>query len=677
MTLSSQLPAAPATATAAVSTIRGLIIDMIENAGCGHPGAALALAPLGYALYHDVLRGDPAAPDWPDRDRLVLSAGHASALQYTLLHVTGYDLTRDDLRAFRRLGSRTPGHPEHGVTPGVEATTGPLGQGLATAVGMALAERLLAERFNRPGLPVVDHHTVVIASDGDLMEGVSQEAISLAGQLGLGKLIVCYDSNGVTIDGHTSLTFDAEDQAARFAASGWQVERAPHFDDPAALAAALRRIRDRRDGRPSLLILETVIGHPAAAVAGSPAAHGGALGPAEARRTKEALGLDPDATFAVTADVAAHLDRRAAGADAHRRWRVLFDRWSTEFPELRREWDRCYEPAPDADGRITAFDVPELSPRNASREIMDRLDTSVPGLAGGAADLVDSTKTAFGAASWFTAARPGRNIAYGVREHAMAAATNGLALHGGVVKPYASTFLSFGDYMRPAVRLSAIMRLPLLWIWTHDSVAIGSDGPTHQPVEHLAGLRAMPHLWVMRPADANETAWCWRPALRRADGPVAFVLARQPLPVLAETRDRAADVARGGYVLWASGGRPGLLLIASGSEVHPALDAGRALAAEGVAVRVVSLPCWELFAAQDQAYRDEVLPPGVVTRLGVEAGSSFGWHRWVGPTGDIVAMDEFGASDDGDVLQEHFGFTVGHVLERARHLLAGAKEAAR
>ncbi|HET6213833.1 MAG TPA: transketolase, partial [Micromonosporaceae bacterium] len=498
-----------------VATIRGLVIDMVERAGNGHVGTALALAPLGYVLYRNMLRLNPDDPLWINRDRLVLSAGHASAWLYALLHLTGHRVGIADLQAFRQLGSLTPGHPEYGRTPGVETTTGPLGQGLATAVGMAIGERLLGEHFNRPGYPVIDHLTVAVASDGDLMEGISQEAISLAGQLGLGKLIVCYDSNGVTIDGHTAISFDREDTEARFRASGWRVVRVKDFNAPDALAAALDRVRDRVD-RPALVIVETEIGYPAEAVRGTPAAHGGPLGAEQARRTKAALGLDPGRAFAVPPEVYDHLDLRGAGRDAQRRWVDLFAAWSAEYPQLRREWDACPDRVP-----VPAFTAgAQLSPRNASALIQESLQHALPTMAGGAADLVDSTKTRFPCAGYFTAGKPARNIAFGVREHAMAAAVNGLALHGGVPKPYGSTFLAFSDYMRPAVRLSAVMGLPVLWIWTHDSVAIGPDGPTHQPVEHLASLRAIPGLWVIRPCDANETGWAWRVALARGDGPV-------------------------------------------------------------------------------------------------------------------------------------------------------------
>nr|BAO20193.1 putative transketolase [Sphaerisporangium sp. SANK 60911] len=657
----------------AVAVIRGLVMDTIERAGSGHPGAALALAPWGYALYRRVLRANPRNPLWPDRDRVVFSAGHVSALQYALLHLSGHPVSLEDLRSFRTLGSATPGHPEHGRTPGVEATTGPLGQGFATAVGMALAERYLAHRFNRPGRPVVDHRTFVLVSDGDLMEGVSQEALSLAGQLRLGRLVVCYDSNQVTIDGTTALTFDQEDQEGRFAASGWAVEHVRDTEDTAALTAALARA-GRGTDRPTLLILHTTIGHPVESIRGTPAAHGGTLGPEVVARTKAAIGLDPARHFDVPEDVRADLDLGQAGAEAEKTWRERFEQWSRTFPELREEWDRCHREA--ASGVPVTLDAAamnrEASPRNASRAALEQLRDRLPTMVGGAADLVDSTKTSFPGEAVYTAAAPGRNIAFGVREHVMATAVNGLALHGGMVKPYGSTFLAFSDYMRPAVRLSALMRLPVLWLWTHDSIAIGPDGPTHQPVEHLASLRAIPGLWVMRPCDANETAQAWQAALARADGPVALILARQVLPNLPETGARAEGVTRGGYVLWEPSRPPSVVLLAAGSEVHPALAAAKRLEEDGLPARVVSLPCWELFEHQDAAYRESVLGPDGLPRLAVEAASPLGWHRWTGPAGAVLGMTGYGASADGATLLAHYGFTAERVAEEARRVHAAA-----
>jgi transketolase len=654
----------PALASRAVAVARGLIIDMIESAGCGHPGAALALAPLGYALYHDVLRINPADPHWPNRDRFVLSNGHASALQYALLHLCGYPLTRDDLAAFRTLGSRTPGHPEHGVTPGVEVSTGPLGQGLATAIGLALAERFLAHHFNRPGFEIVDHRTVVLVSDGDLMEGVSQEAISVAGHLGLGKLVVCYDSNGVTIDGATSLSF-SEDQVRRFEASGWRVERTSAYNDPAALIAVLGEVCGVGSEQPALIVVDTEIGYPVPDRRGTPAAHGGALGAALTGVTKELLGLPPE-PFAVPADVAEHWDRRAVGARRQQAWQDTFEAWGQAYPQLRREWDASRGPVAktvlDQIDGIAAGGT--LAPRDAAKKIMASLETALPTMMGGSADLLDSTKLRFPGHGYFTRQRPDRNIAFGVREHIMAAIVNGAALHGGIAKPYATTFLAFSDYMRPAVRLSAVMGLPVLWIWTHDSIAIGSDGPTHHPVEHLASLRAMPGLWVFRPADATETEVAWRQALARDDGPVALVLARQPLPIL-ERGPGHDDRHRGGYVVYEPDRPPCGVLLATGSEVHLVLAAARELAPE-IPMRVVSLLCWELFEQQERAYQDQVLPPALRLRIALEAGAPLGWHRWVGLDGVVLGMTRFGASADGDVLLEHFGFTVERVLAAVR-----------
>jgi transketolase len=655
----------------AIAVTRGLVMDAIERAGSGHPGAALALAPLAYVLYRQILKADPEDPGWPDRDRLVFSAGHAGLLQYVLLHLCGYRLSMDDLKAFRRLGSPTPGHPERGLAPGIEMSTGPLGQGLASAVGMAIAERQLAGRYNVGGYTVVDHRTFAVVSDGDLMEGVSQEAISIAGHLRLHKLILCYDSNGITIDGTTERTFAGEDQAARFRASGWAVERVEAFNDPAALHEVLARVR-RTAEHPTLVIVKSVIGYPARSVQGRPAAHGGLLGAAEVARTKAAMGLDPEEFFAVPDDVYRHLDLRPSGSAARRNWADTFARWSEEFPDLRAEWDRVHSDGPPPKLDVPVFETGiELPPHKASKVIMDALADALPTMSGGAADLLDSTKTAV-ADAVYAAGSPARNLAFGVREHAMAAVVNGLALHGGITKPFGSTFLVFSDYMRPAVRLSALMGLPVLWLWTHDSVLIGPDGPTHQPVEHLPSLRAMPGLHVMRPCDANETAAAWQVAAARTDGPVALLLARQMLPNLAETAGRAPDIARGGYVLWDPPRPAELVIVATGSEIHPALAAARTLTDEGVPARLVSLPCWDLFEQQSPEYRESVLLEGIRPRLGVEAAAPLGWERWLGPRSATVAMRSFGASAPADQLAEHFGFTAADVVRAARDLMTAA-----
>ena len=659
----------------AVDTIRTLAMDAVQRAGAGHPGTAMALAPLAYTLYTRSLRVNPAKPAWPDRDRFVLSAGHACILQYAALHLTGYDLSLDELRAFRQWGSLTPGHPESHVTPGVETTTGPLGQGFGNAVGMAMAERFLAERYNRPGHTVVDHHVYVIASDGDLMEGVCQEAASIAGHFGLGKLVVCFDDNRITIDGSTTVSFDTEDQEARFEAYGWHVQRVADVNDLEMLEAALEAARAEAE-RPSLISIRSHIAYPAPRAQDTARAHGAPLGEDEVRRTKEALGWDPDEHFVVPDGVYAHMDLRERGRALEQQWRERFEAWSAAFPELRRDWEQAWSGRPDpafAAALPTFGTEKKVATRSAASRIMNAFRSYAPTMVGGAADLAESTKTEFEGGGLFSKVHAGRNIPFGIREHAMGAIVNGLSLHGGMVKPYGSTFLIFSDYMRPAVRLSALMRLPVVWVWTHDSVAVGEDGPTHQPVEHFMALRAIPHLWVVRPCDANETTAAWKVALEREDGPVALLLSRQDLPVLDRDETASADgLERGAYVLWeapSGNGEPDLVLVATGSEVWMALEAAKSLAEQGVGARVVSMPCWELFEAEPQEYRDEVLPPDVKARLAVEAGSSLGWWRWVGDHGDVVGLDRFGASAPGATVLAELGFSADAIASRALALL--------
>jgi transketolase len=660
--------------TLSVDTIRVLAMDAVQEANAGHPGTAMALAPAAYVLYREVVRGNPANPAWPDRDRFVLSAGHACVLQYAALHLAGYDVTLDDLRSFRQWGSRTPGHPEHGHTPGVETTTGPLGQGLANAVGMAMAERFLAQRYNRPGHTVVDHRVYVVASDGDLMEGVASEACSLAGAFGLGKLVVLYDDNRITIDGTTALSFDSEDKGKRFEAYGWHVEHVSDVNDLAALRRAIAAAEAETE-RPSLLVVRSHIAYPAPRAIDTAKAHGAPLGDAEVRATKEVLGWDPNETFAVPAEVYEHMSLREKGAALEVEWRARLEAWRAAFPVLAEDWDRAWarELAPGWQEALPRFDpetTPKLATRAAGGRVMAGFQRHAPTMVGGAADLVESTRTVFDGAGTFARAFAGRNIPFGVREHGMGAIVNGLAVHGGMVKPFGSTFLIFSDYMRPSVRLSALMGLPVVWVWTHDSIGLGEDGPTHQPVEHVSSLRAIPNLWVVRPADANETAVAWKVALERRDGPVALLLTRQDVPVF--DPEAVAGAERGGYVLRdaANGdGLPDLLLLATGSEVSVALAAADLLAGEGVAARVVSLPCWELFDAQPPEYRDEVLPPDVDVRLAVEAGVAHGWHRYVGAGGDVVSVERYGASAPGATVMKEYGFTPEHVAERARTLL--------
>jgi transketolase len=662
-------------------------MDAVQKANSGHPGTAMALAPLAYTLYRRLLRLNPGDTSWRDRDRFVLSAGHACVLQYALTHLCGYELSLDDLESFRQWGSRTPGHPERGHTPGIEVTTGPLGQGVANAVGMAMAERFLAERFNRPGYEVVDHHTYAICSDGDMMEGVSQEAASIAGHFGLGKLIVCYDDNRITIDGTTSISFDTENHVARMHADGWHVQRVENSEDVEALHRALLAARAEKE-RPSFIAVRSHIAYPAPNAVDTAKAHGAPLGEEEVRATKEAMGFDPDATFAVDERVYEHMSLRETGAAAQQAWEQREAKWRERYPKLAEDWDQAWS------GRLLegwqaalpTFQAGEkIATRSAGQKAMGAIGPFSPTMAGGAADLVESTKTVFEGAGEYSRVHTGRNIPFGIREHAMGAIVNGLAAHGGMVKPYGSTFLIFSDYMRPSVRLSALMGLPVMWVWTHDSVALGEDGPTHQPVEHYAALRAIPRLWVIRPADANETAVAWRVGLEREDGPVALLLSRQNLPVLDRSEVAPADgLDRGGYVLWdsssagpstsgpdgrAGGSGPDLVLIATGSEVTPTLEAGRELAAQGTRVRVVSMPCMELFEAQHSDYRESVIPRDVRARLAVEAGVSMSWWKWVGDHGEVIGVDRFGASAPGTTVLEKLGFTAESIAARARALL--------
>jgi transketolase len=656
-----------------IDTIRALAMDAVQQANAGHPGTAMALAPLAYTLYAKTMWHNPANPAWPGRDRFVLSAGHACILQYAALHLAGYDVTLDDLRSFRQWGSRTPGHPEHGHTAGVETTTGPLGQGFANGVGIAIAERFLAERYNRPHHQLIDYHVYAICSDGDLMEGVTQEAASIAGHLRLGQLVYFYDDNHITIDGSTAVSFTTEDKARRFEANGWHVERVADSEDLDAISAAIDAAH--ADERPSLIIVRSHIAYPAPNAIDTSKSHGAPLGDAEIRAAKEAMGFDPDASFVVPDAVREHMAAVAArGAELEQGWNERFERWSAAFPELRRDWDLDRTGAP-RDGWLDALPVfaagDEIATRDAGKTVMQALKPYTPTMVGGAADLVESTKTEFEGAGIFASTHAGRNIAFGIREHAMGAIVNGIALDPAMLKPYGSTFLIFSDYMRPAVRLSALVGLPSVWVWTHDSVGVGEDGPTHQPVEHHMTLRAIPNLWYVRPGDANETAIAWRIALERRGGPVALALSRQKLPVLDRSEVAAAEGAlRGAYTLWQrSEGTPDAIVIATGSELPIALEGARAASGN---VRVVSMPCWELFLEQPQAYRDEVLPPSVRARLSVEAGITFGWERWVGDDGASVGVDRFGASAPAGRIYEELGLTPEHVTAQIADLLARA-----
>jgi transketolase len=651
-----------------IDTIRALSMDAVQQANAGHPGTAMALAPIAYLLYTEVLRHNPASPHWPDRDRFVLSAGHACVLQYSALHLSGYNLSLEELKRFRQWQSATPGHPERGHTEGVEITTGPLGQGVANGVGMGFAERFLAARFNRPHHEIVDHRIYAICSDGDLMEGLSYEAASLAGTNGLGRLVYFYDDNRISIDGTTEISF-TEDRGARFEALGWHVQHVADVNDLDALRAAIAEAQ-AETARPSIVVVRSHIAYPAPHAIDTAKSHGSPLGADEVAATKEAMGWDPELHFHVPDEVYAHMNRVDGGNELETAWRQRFETWAQAFPRERETWDAAWT------GRIGAWELPEftagegLATRDAGKAVMQAFKDAVPTMIGGAADLVESTKTEFTGGGLFSASWVGRNIPFGIREHAMGSIVNGIAAHGGCVKPYGSTFLIFSDYMRPAVRLSALMGLPVVWAWTHDSVGLGEDGPTHQPVETYAALRAIPNLWFVRPADANETAWAWKIALERQDGPVALSLSRQKVPTLDRSEVApASGLERGAYTLWESSPSPELILLATGAEVGLALEAGRRLAGEGTAVRVVSMPCWELFEEQPAEYRDEVLPPDVGARLSIEPGVALGWHKWVGDHGDSISIEHFGASAPGATVLEQFGYNPDNVVARAAALL--------
>jgi transketolase len=656
-----------------INTIRFLAADAVQQAKSGHPGLPMGAAPMAYVLWTRFLRHNPANPAWPDRDRFVLSAGHGSMLLYALLHLTGYELPLDELRRFRQWGSRTPGHPEYGLTPGVEATTGPLGQGLANAVGMAIAERHLAQRFNRPGHTVVDHHTYVICSDGDLMEGVAAEASSLAGHLGLGRLIVLYDDNQVSLAGRAALSF-SEDVCGRFEGLGWHTESVADGNDLDAIDTAVRKAR-AETARPSLVAVRTVIGYGAPKKAGSHEAHGEPLGEDELRGAKHALGWPAEPMFWLPEPAVARFRQAVdAGARAEAGWRARLDAWRRAFPDLAAEWDEglARSLTPGWDGDLPRFPPgTPVATRDASGAVLGAVSPRLPHLVGGDADLAPSTKTLVkGAGSFLRDTPGGRHLHFGVREHAMGSIANGVTYHGGLLV-FCGTFFVFSDYMRAAVRLAALSELPVVYVWTHDSIGVGEDGPTHQPVEHLASLRAMPNLVVIRPADATETVVAWQVALARRHGPTALVLTRQKVPVLDRAVYAPAEgLRRGAYVLAdAAGGPPELVLIGTGSEVHLVLAAQAALAQGGIRARAVSMPSWELFLAEPPEYREAVLPRAVPRRLAVEAGATLGWERWVGADGAVVGLDRFGASAPGETVLRELGFTTEHVVARARALL--------
>ena len=655
-----------------INTVRALAMDAVEKAKSGHPGMPMGAAPMAYVLWTRFLRHNPSDPLWPNRDRFVLSAGHGSMLLYALLHLTGYDLSIEELRRFRQWESKTPGHPEHGLTPGVEATTGPLGQGFGNGVGMAIAERYLAAYFNRPGHTIVDHFTYAIASDGDLMEGVASEAASVAGHLQLGKLIYLYDDNHITIEGDTDLAF-SENVSQRFEAYGWHVQEVDG-NDLRALTNALSAAR-AEIGKPSLLRVRTHIAFGSPNKQDTAAAHGSPLGKQEVELTKKALGWPVEPEFYVPPD-ALYLFREAVerGQAQQSQWQTRLDAYQTAFPELAAEWQRALQgelPSGWTE-RLPQF-LPEggdLATRQASGKVLNAVAPVMPTLIGGSADLGESNETVLKNQEAFHRTPSGRNFHFGVREHAMGAILNGMALHGGI-RPYGGTFLIFSDYMRPSIRLAALTHLPVIYVFTHDSIGLGGDGPTHQPIEHLASLRAIPHLTVIRPADAAETAVAWQVALERKSGPVALILTRHKLPVLDRSRLSSADLAtKGAYILAeAEKTPPRLILLATGSEVHLALKARTLLEAKGIRTRVLSVPSWELFAEQPKSYRAKLLPARVRARLAVEAGSPFGWREFVGDRGDVLGIEGFGASAPGGVLFEKYGFTPENIAARAEALL--------
>jgi transketolase len=658
----------------AIKTMQMLSVDAVEAARSGHPGMPMGAAAMAYILWSHFLRFDPTVPTWPDRDRFVLSAGHGSMLLYSLLHLTGYSLSLEELRQFRQLGSRTPGHPEYGTTPGVEITTGPLGQGFAAAVGMALAERWLRSHFNRPDHTIIDHYVYGICSDGDLMEGISSEAASFAGHQRLGRLIFLYDDNRISIDGSTDLTF-TEDVGQRFEAYGWHVQRVNGYDLD-GIATCLQEARGEAD-RPSLIIARTELAHGSPNKCNKAEAHGAPLGTDEVRLTKKALKwpLKPD--FYVPAEVRHHFGRIGRrGTKLRKEWEASFQAYREAHPRLGKRLQAFLngELPPTWEKALPAFgpDDGPLATRKASGKVLNALASAIPNLIGGSGDLSESNNTYLEGVEPIQANTPdGRNIHFGVREHVMGGILNGLYLHGGII-PYAGTFLVFSDYMRASIRMAAIMKLGVVYVFTHDSIGVGEDGPTHQPVEQLAALRSIPHLVVIRPADAAETVVAWRVALKEKM-PVALILTRQSLPVLDRSRlGSPEDLERGAYILKdPSQGEPHLLLVATGSEVAPTLEAHRMLSERGIRARLINMPSWELFERQPREYREHIFPPQVTVRLAVEAGVEQGWHRWVGPRGDVICMDRFGMSAPGGQVMREFGFDPAHIADRAAALVRG------
>ncbi|MBN1566142.1 MAG: transketolase [Anaerolineae bacterium] len=653
-----------------INTIRMLAVDGTQKANSGHPGLPMGAAAMAYVLWTRFLKHNPRDPKWINRDRFILSAGHGSMLIYSLLHLTGYDVSLDDLKNFRQWGSITPGHPEYGVTPGVEATTGPLGQGTANAVGMAIAEAHLAARFNTDNDTIMDHYTYAIVSDGDLMEGISGEAASLAGHLKLGKLIYLYDDNDISLDGSTKMSY-TEDAGKRYAAYGWHVLRVPDGNDLVAIEAAIEEAK--KDVRPSLIMVKTIIGFGSPNKQGTSKSHGSPLGPDEVAATKENLGWPQEPTFYIPDDALAHFREAVdAGAKAQADWQADFDKWAAANTDQAVIWNQLMtNDLPDGwDADLPVFDKP-IATRIASHQSINAIAPHVPGLVGGAADLDSSTKTYQNDSGDFQqGAYANRNLRFGVREHAMGAIANGMFMHGGFI-PYTATFLAFADYMRPAMRIAALSELAPVFVFTHDSIGLGEDGPTHQPVEQIMSLRLIPHLEVIRPADGNETAAAWRCAIQNRDHATVLVFTRQNLPILdVPVIEVVAGVDRGAYIVAdAPEGKPDVILIGTGSEVHLALETQKALAEKGVAARVVSMPSWERFERQPQDYQDSVLLPDVTARVSIEAGVTTGWQKWVGSTGVAIGLDRFGASAPYKEIYQQFGLTADAITKKTLAML--------
>ncbi|MEQ5975886.1 transketolase [Bacillus cereus] len=654
----------------AVNTIRTLSIDAINAANSGHPGLPMGAAPMAYALWANHLNHNPNHPKWFNRDRFVLSAGHGSSLLYSLLHLAGYDVSIDDLKNFRKLNSKTPGHPEFGHTPGVEATTGPLGQGIANAVGMAMAEAHLAAKFNKDGHSIIDHNTYALVGDGDLMEGVAYEAMSMAGHMKLGKLIVLYDSNEISLDGELGIAF-SEDIQKRAESVHWQYVRVEDGNDVDAITKAITLAKENTN-QPTLIEIRTIIGYGSPKVAGTNKAHGNPLGVEEATATKQVYGWDYEEDFFVPEEVTAHFNElKQKGIEKENEWNEQFNVYRESNPALADELEKAITGEVLIEAKdILSFDTEKtISTRVASGEAINHYVKTIPSIFGGSADLSHSTMTDIkGEAVYAVESYAGRNIYFGVREHAMGAAANGLALHGGV-KPFVSTFFVFNDYLRPSIRLAALQKLPVTYVFTHDSIAVGEDGPTHEPIEHLAALRAIPGLTVIRPSDANETASAWAYALQQTDGPVVLVLSRQNLPVFNETKANIENLSKGAYVLTETNENPDVILIATGSEVSLAASAKAKLEEDNVSVRIVAMPSWELFDRQSNEYKESVLPSSITKRVSLEMGVSLGWERYVGQEGKVLSIETFGASGTGAEVMNLFGFTIENVVQITKNVL--------